>query len=398
VSVYKRGGVWWYKFWFNGQLIRESTKYGSKTAAKTAEQTRKRELADAYNRVPKRERVPLFAKAADLWLAGKSGLAPKSLVRYKDCVAHLKAEFGKRLICDVDANDLAEYQGKRLAAVSNRTVNYEIGTMRGILRQFGLWGPISDRVKALPERHDVGRALSGEDERKLLLAAGASRSPSILPLLVLSLDSGMRASEVQNLRHRDLRLEWEKEAIASGEIIVSKSKTAAGTGRLIPLSRRACACLTVWLSRFQQADAESYVFPFHKMGMAGNERKPTMYNLDLSRPTGSWRKAWLDACRAAGVRYRWHDLRHTFISRLAESPAISEQTIRALAGHVSRQMLERYSHIRSQAKQAAIRALEVQMTEPILDETGHKTGHSDRNVKTPSEVNSLETNGGPARI
>jgi integrase len=51
-------------------------------------------------------------------------------------------------------------------------------------------------------------------------------------------------------------------------------------------------------------------------------------------------------------------MRHTFFSRLAENPNVSEQTIKALAGHVSRQMLERYSHIRSQAKQAAIQALE----------------------------------------
>jgi integrase len=51
-------------------------------------------------------------------------------------------------------------------------------------------------------------------------------------------------------------------------------------------------------------------------------------------------------------------MRHTFISQLAENPAVSEQTIKALAGHVSRQMLERYSHIRSEAKQAAIQALE----------------------------------------
>jgi hypothetical protein len=49
---------------------------------------------------------------------------------------------------------------------------------------------------------------------------------------------------------------------------------------------------------------------------------------------------------------------NTFVSRLAESASISEQTIRSLAGHVSRQMLEHFSHIRSQAKQSAIRCLE----------------------------------------
>jgi integrase len=98
--------------------------------------------------------------------------------------------------------------------------------------------------------------------------------------------------------------------------------------------------------------------------------------MDRSRQMGSWRKAWLGACEKAGARYRWHDLRHTFVSRLAESASVSEQTIRSLAGHVSRQMLEHYSHIRSQAKQAAIRCLEDQPVAPLLQATGHKIGHS----------------------
>jgi Phage integrase family len=89
---------------------------------------------------------------------------------------------------------------------------------------------------------------------------------------------------------------------------------------------------------------------------------------------GSWRHAWRLVCKAAKVRYRPHDMRHTFISRLAENPSVSEQTIKALAGHVSRQMLERYSHIRSQAKQAAIQALEEQAVQPIPETTGHKSG------------------------
>jgi integrase len=59
----------------------------------------------------------------------------------------------------------------------------------------------------------------------------------------------------------------------------------------------------------------------------------------------------------AGCRYRWHDIRHTFVSHLAENPAVSDQTIMALAGHVSKQMPEHYSHIRTQAKQDAIAAM-----------------------------------------
>jgi hypothetical protein len=61
-------------------------------------------------------------------------------------------------------------------------------------------------------------------------------------------------------------------------------------------------------------------------------------------------------------------------------------------------MLERYSHIRSEAKQAAIEALEQKPIEPILRETGHKNGHSDATWDAHTQANSLRTNGGPARI
>jgi integrase len=73
---------------------------------------------------------------------------------------------------------------------------------------------------------------------------------------------------------------------------------------------------------------------------------------------GSWKKAWRLACNTAKARYRWHDCRHSFVTRLAENPLVSEGTIKALAGHVSKKMLDRYSHVRVAAKQAAITALE----------------------------------------
>jgi len=162
--------------------------------------------------------------------------------------------------------------------------------------------------------------------------------------------------------------------IESGVLTVPKSKTEAGTGRSIPLTRRACAALTLWLSRFPDVDPDAYVFPRHTIGVLGNERKPHLYNVDPAQSIGEWKKAWKDACRLAGVTYRWHDLRHTFITRLAENSSVSEQTIMSLAGHVSRSMLQRYSHIRNQAKQAAIAALE-----QAADSTNFESGypHSD---------------------
>lgn len=88
-------------------------------------------------------------------------------------------------------------------------MNFEINVLRQILKAHGLWGSLADRVKNLKEKHDVGRAISAEDERKLIEAASESRSPALLPLFVLSLDSGLRASEVRSLHLKDLTLKWE---------------------------------------------------------------------------------------------------------------------------------------------------------------------------------------------
>ena len=54
-------------------------------------------------------------------------------------MAHRKTEFGGRLICDFSHTDISSYQSRRLAAgKAPRIVNFEVGTLRGILKQFGL--------------------------------------------------------------------------------------------------------------------------------------------------------------------------------------------------------------------------------------------------------------------
>lgn len=366
MSLYRRGKVWWFKFRFQGQQIRESAKTTSKTVAREAERARRRELEMAVNRIPKRQPMPLFSVGAKQWLATKSALSPKSIERFKHHVETLSAEFGGRLVCDIGPEDIAALQRKRSAeGKANRTINYEIGTLRQILKVRGLWGALSDRVKSLRERQDVGRSLSRDDEGELIGATSECRSPAMLPLFVLSIDTGLRASEVRSLRRRDLTLEWRDGVIAAGRLVVPKSKTDAGTGRVVPLTRRVCGVLTLWLSRFPDVGPDAYVFPHHKVGIGGNKREPRIWGVRLDEPMGEWKKTWERLRRAAKVDYRWHDLRHTFITRLAENPSVSEETIRALAGHVSRRMLERYSHIRTRAKEEAIRTLEQQEFEGV---------------------------------
>jgi integrase len=131
--------------------------------------------------------------------------------------------------------------------------------LRSILKSWGLWAPIGERVKALRQRHEVGRALSREDEVKLLEAIRRSDSPALLTLFVMAIDTGLRASEMGGVRYRDLEVAWKNGAIVAGRLIVPKSKTEAGTGRLIPFTRRLCVTLSSWIARFPNVDPESYI-------------------------------------------------------------------------------------------------------------------------------------------
>ncbi len=358
MSLYKRGDVRWYKFKFAGQTIRESSRSTSKTLARDAERARRRELEIGFNRIPQRKQAPLFSTAVREWITEKDGLSLKTILGYEQRIKPVLAKLGQRLLCDVGVTEVVQYRRGRLAdGVSNRTINYEVGCIRGVLKRYGLWAPIAERIQKFRENHDVGRALSYDHEAKLLDACRRSKAPSLLPLFIFAHDTGLRASETKALRRRDLRLDWKAGVIVAGEVVVPRSKTEAGTGRSVPFTPDVCSTLTLWLSRFPAATEDSYVFPRHKVQMLKGGRDARIVSPVLSKPMQSWQRAWRTALKEAGVHYRWHDLRHTFVTRLAENPAVSEQTIKAMAGHVSKQMLERYSHIRRQAKQDAIAAL-----------------------------------------
>jgi integrase len=358
MSTFRRGKIWWFKFNFQGQVIRESANTSSMRMARDAERARRHDLERAVNGIPKRAKYPLFKIAAREWIDSKTHLAAKSVYAYKQYVDSLTKEFGNRLVCDLDETDIVELQRNRQREKkSGRTINYEVHALRGILKHFNLWWPLADKVKKLQERHDIGKALSRDEELRLLDAVAKSGSPVLLPLFVVSLDTGLRASEVRALRRKDLIATLAGGQISEGELHVPKSKTAAGTGRVVPLTARACNALTRWLSAIPEAGDDAYLFPHHEVGCCGSLRKPKIFEIEFDKPIGEWKSAWKSALTTAKVKARWHDLRHTLISRLAENPAVSEETIRALAGHVSRQMLARYSHIRSAAKWDAIRTL-----------------------------------------
>jgi integrase len=171
-----------------------------------------------------------------------------------------------------------------------------------------------------------------------------------------SLSRDHAGDKYRNARKRDSGAHLGPVDFLAKCLIVEKSKTAAGTGRIIPVNPRAVVALTHWRGVFPVALPEHYVFPHEKYGLAGNQRQRCAYEIIPTEPMHRWKVGWESARKIANVSCRFHDLRHTFISRLAESQA-SDSTVMALAGHVSRAMMERCSHIRMEAKRKAVDTL-----------------------------------------
>ena len=112
--------------------------------------------------------------------------------------------------------------------------------------------------------------------------------------------------------------------------------------------------------KFGEVESSHYVFGSFTPKFTFQGTKIVGYSVsayDPTRPQKSWRSAWRTLTRKAGLAgFRFHDLRHCAITHLAES-GVADSIIMAIAGHVSRRMLERYSHIRMEAKRKALQAL-----------------------------------------
>lgn len=363
MSVFKRGGVWWYKFYFANKLIRETAKTSSKTLAKDAETKRRRELEEGFNglsSVDRTKRVQTFAQAADELLSDYQVRREASSVRYlKQRLAHLKANMGGMMLIEISPDTIAEYQGIRLKeGALGSSINAEVMFALRILGEIGDAVRLKlrrERRLRLPKNKNCGKAITLEQESSLLEFAQvpdvpegekmdlkATRSPVILPSIMLALNTTMRVSEIRTLQ-------WSQIDFLKRIITVGKSKTDASTGRTIPINNELFKILAehrAWYeSNVCPVATELYVFPF------GDSRK-----YYPEKPISSFKTSWKNVRKKAGVKVRFRDLRHTAITKLAESGA-PDETILSISGHVSREMLKHYSHIRTEAKRRALDAI-----------------------------------------
>ena len=382
LNIYKRGknGTYWFDEVINGVRVRQSLRTSNWQAVQHAAKQLLAETIANQNA----QRKPLFANlpfnaAADEYLSTRAlELQPSTARKERQLFKFPRAYFGNKRLQHITLEDVIGYRTWRAeSAVGNTIINMEVGVLRRMLKRARRWSLFENDVRPLKEKHKPGRAMTPDQKAELLNRASTHSEWHLAYCAArLTLTTTMRGCEMKHLRWSDI--EWQHELIT-----VQKSKTDAGE-RSIPLVPDAIAALQELRSR---ASAFGTPLPSHYV-FASCEHG----HYDPTRPMASWRTAWRNlttaivcpncgllqrptsVCRNADcgtdtkdvvsplAGLRFHDLRHHAITELAESGEASEQTILALAGHVSPRMLRHYSHVRQEAKRRAIQVLSASVT------------------------------------
>jgi integrase len=149
-------------------------------------------------------------------------------------------------------------------------------------------------------------------------------------MVLLTLNTGLRRGELFNLRWEDVN--------GQAKVLTVHGATAkSGQTRHLPLNREALTVLDTWR---QQSQGDGYVFP----GKGGRRLDNT-------------RKAWKRLLQEAGITgFTWHDLRHSFASKLVMA-GVSLAVLRELLGHADLTMTLRYAHLAPDHKASAVERL-----------------------------------------
>jgi integrase len=183
-------------------------------------------------------------------------------------------------------------------------------------------------LKATRTRGNAWRRARGYAE--LPTRESHAYSDHLTPLVLLSLNTGLRRGELFSLHWADVQ--WQTRTL----IVHGKTAKSRQT-RHLPLNAEALQVLTLWR---EQSSGDGVVFPGKNGGRLDNVRT-----------------AWGGVLTAAGIRdFRWHDLRHTFASKLVMA-SVPLNTVRELLGHKTLAMTLRYAHLAPDHKADAVERL-----------------------------------------
>ena len=255
-------------------------------------------------------------------------------VRYN--LQRLLDRFGELNLSDFKLSMIQDFANERLGKVKTGTVHRELAILRAILNKAYREGYLA-QVPPFPKvKPSQGRCrwLTVDEEQRLLKAA----VPHLRALIAFAVDTGGRRSELFKLDWRDVNLE---------RGFVKFTKTKNGEDRSVRLTNRAKQVL-------MNLGAKEFgpVFTYREQAI-----KDVKTTFDKAR-----QKAGLND-------FRFHDLRHSFASRLVQK-GIPIYEVMHLTGHKSLAMVQRYSHLGPDYQNRAIDA---------LNEYGHSFGTEGQN-------------------
>lgn len=191
--------------------------------------------------------------------------------------------------------------------------------------------------KSLPKLDNRKERFLTFDEENRLLSYLGEKSSTTYDMVVVSLDTGLRWSEITALT-------WDRVDLESG--VFHLTHTKSGESRWVPFTER----VRLLLQEIGQGTSGEYVFQ-NRWG-----KRIDKLSLSFSR-----------AVKAVGLnngvtdpkmKISFHSLRHTFASRVLKAGA-SIYEVSKLLGHGSVKVTERYSHVVQEDLQSAIRKLEL---------------------------------------
>ncbi|PYP91602.1 MAG: hypothetical protein DMG65_07140 [Candidatus Angelobacter sp. Gp1-AA117] len=353
MAIYKRGKIYWYKFMWNSEAIRESTKQGNDKVARQMEAAHRTSLAKGEVGIRDKKQSLTFAEFCDKrfepWAkATFEKSSPKTWLDFYR--VGLRAARNYKPLANLRLDEItgeraAEFAAYRQAqGLQVSSVNSSLRVLRRILRLAVEWGelPSAPNIKRLPGERHRERVVSPEEEARYLSAA----TEQLAAVATVLVDSGLRPEECYRLRWESIT--WSNGR--NGTFLVTHGKTAAAR-RVLPMTPRVRAILeTRWESAGKPA--EGWIWP---ASTKSGHVEPC-----------SLKKQHRNALRLAKVRpFVLYSLRHTFLTRLGES-GCDAWTLARIAGHSSITISARYVHPSENAVLGAMERLG----------GGHKNGHS----------------------
>ena len=336
MSVYKRGGVYWYDFWFRAERFQATTGLSNRTAASRAEAIRKAELAEGRAGIRVRQATPLFEKFVQdeflPWAESEHREHPGTYTRYAVSAKALVVFFGKYRLEVISAGLVEKFKVSRSAVITGAGTNRDMAALRLMLNyakrlQYIDRNPVCD-VSFLDEGEGNMRIVSHWEQRLYLGAA----NPLVHDVALLIVETGMRPEEVFNLAIDDVFLR-------QNYLKVRKGKTRLAR-RTLQLTQSASEMLKQRLAK-----AKGRYLYAHR----SDPNRP-LNNIDRGH-----HKAVKDALIAPG--FRLYDFRHTFGSRSAMA-GVDLPTLKELMGHTSITTTMRYVHPTPEHKRQAMDKLE----------------------------------------